>query len=160
MSNKILAIIFVSSLLILGACSSDKDNVDLSEASSIDEDTVTSGGVSDAYYDSMVTIMVEYTKLLDAVTKQLENSSKVKSDAEEYLTMAITERVEPSTSEEYDIDEYFFKFLSNSKSSAEYFIKYANEGDSFYLDLANDYKNDAFEDIDVTESILNKYGYE
>ena len=119
---------------------------------------VRNGDVSPEYYDGVMGIVNRFVDLLDYLRNNLQDYDGVKNAGNNYLAELTTYDLSPTTEVDYDLDEYLTKYIIRTKMSAEYYIKYATEKDKLYLDMANDYKNDALASGNTMVAIGNKYG--
>ena len=145
------SIIFTSSLLVLGACG-DEDNVDLSEASSVDEDTVTS-----EYYDEMKQMLSSYTEYVEAVRAEGVKYSTIEEESKHYLLLINSLDLIPISKVDKELNTYVFDFIIESELAAEYMLDYSTSWDiSDKLD-AEDYINDTIKTFDMIKEIIYKY---
>lgn len=147
------SIIFVSISLILGACGSDDGNVDLSEASSVDEDNVTS-----EYYDEMVTMVNAFPEYAKKMQLKVVHDSTIRYESKEYLMLINSLDLIPISKVDKELDKYVYDFKIESELAAEYMLEYAESDDLDDKITANEYIDDAVKTFDMIKAIGDKYG--
>ena len=148
------SIIFVSSLLVLGACG-DKDNVDLSEASSVDEDTVTS-----EYYDEVSAMFNSYNEYVQKVMPEGVNSSYIEEESRNYLLLTNGLDLLPISQVDKELDTYVFDIKIQSELVAENMLDYASSGDISDKRDAQEYVQKSIKNFEMVKEVYNKYGLE
>lgn len=159
------SIIMVLSVIILSGCNSELlTSASSNEEVNIEYDlldypiAVRNGDVSPEYYDNMIGVINSYVDLLNSVGSDPEDYITIEDAGRDYLTEVTTYNPSPSTSIEYDLDEYLTEYIIQTKMVAEYYIDYATKKDDVYLKLAKDSKDDALNTGNTMVSIGNKYG--
>ena len=145
------SIIFVSSLLILGACG-DKDNVDLSEASSVDEDNVTS-----KYYDEMNEMINAFPIYFEKMLTEGVQTSTIEHESRQYLLLINSLDLIPISKVDKEFDTYVYEFKIKSELAAEYMLDYASSGKIRDKNNAEEYMREVVEAFEMIKEITYKY---
>lgn len=119
---------------------------------------VRDGHVSAEYYDGMMSVLSSYVDLLEIVANDVKDYESIEEASHNFLAELSTYKVYPSTSVDYDLDEYLTKYIIQTKMSAEYYIDYATKKDKLYFEMANDYRDDASNSLNTIDAIGKKYG--
>ena len=143
--------IFVSISLILGACGS-KDNVNLSEASSINEDDVTS-----KYYSEMVLMINAFPIYAEKVIADGVKNSTIEEESREYLLLINSLDLIPLSKVDKELDTYVFDFKVDSKLAAEYMLEYSSSRDISDKHDGENYIKKVIKTFEMIEAIGDKY---